>query len=402
MKDFLYVFCFYLLKQLRSKVFIFVTLFLFILSSVAMIAVPKLFSENKNTPIYVVNQSDELTEIFISNEFKENYLGILQVDLSMLDDNSSIAELEKKAKEENIPIVYFYNREGIRMKVIGNIRTEDINSLYNIVCQTYQIAKITELGVNPSVLEQSNPHINIELATIEENADAFGIIIIFSLVIVVFIVMYSSSATNEVAYLKTNRVMEMLSTSMKGVPLYLGINLAYAITPFIQVGTTLICVLLIKYIMYGETQIIMGLDLSILSINHVVIFVILLLLGYFIYSLINTAMVSFVNKSEDVMAISVPIAFIGFAQYFIGLIATTEDTLIVKLCSYIPLTSPTVMFIRYVFGFASIYEVLLSIFVLIGTIFLLVMWGSRVFTNGITYYSFKGNIRQILKIKDKL
>lgn len=405
MKDFLNVFFFYLFKQLRSKVFIFITLFICVVSSVVMIAIPQIFSNDEKATLYIINQNEYIDYIFNDNKFLTDSAEKLILDLSMLNSKNSVDQLEQKSKDEDINFIYFYGDiDRVNMKIIGDVQLTYINYLHAEIRQIMQNKKIAELGISPTIIEQINPNINIEHANTNEEPESFGIIIILSLVMVVFIIMYSSSATNEVAYLKTNRVMEMFLTSVKGIPLYIGINLAYAIVPVLQVSVTFLCVTLVKNLLHKDTQNISnmsGINFDILSVEHIIVFVVLLLLGYFIYSLINTALVSIVNKSEDVVAISVPIAFIGLIQYFVGIMATTDNTMLVKICSFIPLTSPTVMFIRYVSGFATVIEVVVSIMLLFLTMCILVLLGAKIFTNGITYYgSIKDYKNSGLKLKN--
>lgn len=406
MKDFLNVFFFYFFKQLRSRVFIFITLFLCAVSSIVMIVIPQIFSEDEKPTLYIINQNKYIDYIFNDNKIFTVSADKLTLDFSMLNSKNSIGELEEKSKEEDIDFIYFYgDGHRVKMKVIGDVQLTYINLLYSDIRQIMQDKIIEELGISPSTIQQINPNIDIELANTNEEPESFGIIIVLSLIMVTFIIMYSSSATNEVAYLKTNRVMEMFLTSVKGIPLYIGINLAYAVVPILQVSATFLCVTLVKIFIHKDTSNISnisGINFDILSVKHIIVYVVLLLLGYFIYSLINTALVSIVNKSEDVVAISVPISFIGLIQYFVGLMATTDNTILVKLCSYIPLTSPTVMFIRYVSGFATIIEVLVSIMLLLLTMCILVIIGAKIFTNGITYYgSIKDYKNSGLKLKTK-
>lgn len=397
MKDFLHVFSFYLQKQIRSKMFIGVTLFLCIVSSISMLVVPKLLSNEIDSTTYLVNQCDQLNDIVNSAEFKSICKESLNIDFSMINSKYSNSEIEKKAKDDELDLIYLYGNSQITMEICGDVSMSVSNTLQSVLSKMLQFQSMETLGIDRDTLQKTIPQINITSAEEKKDDSKFIIIIILSLIIVTFIIMYSTSATNEVAYLKTNRVMEMLLTSTQSIPLYLGINLAYAIVPFIQISLISLCVLLIKRILYTGANAGINIDFSVLTSTHICVFIIFLVLGYFVYSLINTALVSMVSKAEDIVGISVPISFIGLIQYFVGIMAMTENNLAVKIFSYIPFTSPTVMFIRFVVGFASVYKVLIAITILLVTIYLLFRWGARVFTTGIIYYSFTGGIKQLMK-----
>ncbi len=211
---------------------------------------------------------------------------------------------------------------------------------------------------------------------------------------IVFIILYSNSAVNDIAYLKTNRVMEIFSTSTKTLPLYLGVNMAAVLVPVIQIILTGVCAGIASIAMnidFASIENSVGINFDSLCIDKLVVYIVLLILGYFIYSFISTSVVSIVSKVEDVTSIAVPIAMIGLVQYFIGMIALEGDSLILKVFSYIPLTSPSIMFLRYAVGYAELWEALISISILVLTVCVLAFLGSSLFSKGVSYY---GNIKE--------
>lgn len=397
MKDFGTVFIFYLSKQLRGKAFLFVTLFLCVASVASLIIMNNIFSNSPKTTLYVVNHTKQLSGIWDNDAYKKGTIGNLTLNFSMLDSKKSKSELIKVAKDESISIAAFDEENGkISMDVIdtGKISLTDISLLQSLTKQIIQTNKIAELGISKEILAKINPTIDIQLTNPSVDVGKYGIVLVLFLLMVVFIILYSNSASNEIAYLKTNRIMEIFSTSVKPLPLYLGVNFAYCLIPLMQLIATIICVYVTKNVAnigFDKISSSVGISLNTLQFDTLLVYMVLFLLGFFVYSFINTAMVSIVSKAEDITAISVPIAFVGLSQYFIGVMATSDDSLFPKICSYIPLTSPSVMFLRYAFGFVGIGQMLISVLILLVTVSLLAVLGAQLFTRGISFY---GNIKE--------
>lgn len=404
MNDFKIVLLFYLKKHLKSKVFWGITIFLSIFSIASMIFLNNFFKEDKKETIYVINKVPELESIFNNDVLNEDYFESLIINLSLLNTEDSKEKLKSKTQEENISIVLFEKEnEKIVMEVIDNDKLSlgNITLIQNIVKQEFQLKKISELEINKEILSEINVDIEIRTANLEKDLSVLGIPFILFLLMVIFVIMYSNSSSNDVAYLKTNRVMEVFITSVKPIPLYLGVNIASSLIPFIQLLLTIISVWSVKVILKIDFSTIsnkIGINLNVLDIKTLSIYIVLLLLGFFLYSFINTAMVSIVSKIEDINSIAVPIAFIGLVQYFIGIIALNNDSLVLKICSYFPLTSASIMFLRYSFGYAELINVLISIIILIITVSILAVLGSNIFARGISYY---GNLKEFLFFNSK-
>ncbi|MCX7842327.1 MAG: ABC transporter permease [Clostridia bacterium] len=396
MKDFNTVFMFYLKKQLQSKVFLFVTLFLCVASAFSLMGLKYSVSNAKKTTLYIVNQTSRLKNT-LNNEAFQNYsLGNIKLDFTLIDSNKSIKEIISEAKQKEIPILVYREENGaIIMNLIdkGKISYFDATLLQSLTKQVYQAEKIAQSGISKELLAEINPHIEIKITNPSDDRGRFGIVLVMFILMVVFIIMYSSAASNEIAYLKTNRVMEIFITSVKPLPLYAGVNLSYCFIPLLQLCCVIFTVFITKFaanIDFEKISSTAGINLNTLQVNTIAAYILLFLLGFFVYSFINTAMVSIVSKSEDITAISVPIAFVGLSQYFLSVMAAIDDSMTTRIFSFIPLTSPSVMFVRYAFGFAGTGQLIAALSILAATAVLLAITGAHLFARGITFY---GNLK---------
>jgi|GEM_PF-2418883 len=401
MKEFSTVFTFYLRKHLRSKGFMIITLLMCVAAVIVMVITNSFLNDSKKETLYIVNHTEALRDILDSDIYQNDSMGDLQLDFSMLNNEDLNSDLVKKAKDKKVSIVVFEEEDGqITMNVIdkGKINYTDISLLQNVTKQILQTKNAIKSGISPEVLQEINTTINIKNTNTSLDEGSVAAPFILFLVMILFIILYSNSSVNEIAYLKTNRVMEIFSTSIKPLPLYLGVNIATALIPVIQLSITGVCIWIMNNFVnfdFDKINSSMGIKLSSIDFSTLVLYIVFLLLGYFVYSFISTSLVSIVNRIEDINNIAVPIAMIGLIQYFIGIIALQQDSLILKICSYIPLTSPSVMFLRYACGYAGIGEVVVSICILIVVECMLAFLGAHLFTRGISYY---GNLKEFLSL----
>lgn len=405
MKDFITVFMFYLRKHLRSKGFAIITTLMCVLAVIMMFACNQFLSDDKKNTVYIVNHIKEFNDIWKNDIYNEE-IGNMKLDFSMLDNEESEDKLVEEAKSKKISIIVFENENGQpTMNLIdkGKISYTDINLLQSITKQIVQSKNAIESGMSLETLKAINTEIGIKNTDINEERN-IAIPFILFLFMIMFIILYSNAAVNEVAYLKTNRVMEIFSTSTKPLPLFLGVNIASALIPIIQVSVTAICIWIANNFIsidFDKITASIGIKLSGVEFSTILLYMILLLLGYFVYSFIATSMVSIVNKIEDVNNIAVPIAMIGLVQYFIGIIALEQDSIILKVFSYIPLTSSSITFLRYECGYAGISEVVLSIGILTICVCILAYFGAKLFTRGVSYYGTLKEFKSGLSSKNK-
>lgn len=234
-----------------------------------------------------------------------------------------------------------------------------------------------------------------------EEEELYFLSLIFCIITMTFIMLYSNSASGEIAYLKTNRVMEIFMTSVRPLPLYIGINMAYCVAQLIQIGVVG-AVLAVVNSAYGSGlwKIVEAAGTNGNAGGFIAVFVVFLILGYFVYSFINTSLVSVVGRAEDISGITVPVSFLVMVTYFMSMsVSLSGDSAAAAVASYIPFTSPSVMVTRYIYGYADIVQVLISIIILFAGVVVIAYMGSRFFTGGVNFY---GSLRDYKKRTKKL
>ena len=99
-----------------------------------------------------------------------------------------------------------------------------------------------------------------------------------------------------------------------------------------------------------------------------------------------------------------PITMLFIAAFFITMMALangTVDSLLMKICSYVPFTSPMAMFTRLAMSTVSFYEIAASIVILIISAIGIGVISAKIYRVGVLLYGTKFKIRTLLDAAKK-
>lgn len=394
MKDFGVVFLYYLKKQIKSKVYIIITLILCIVSFSSFFIINKIILKSDKSPLYIVDTTGEMTRLIKHAELPDNYFNKIYLDY--VDDEKTLDDINTLVLENEQAYAVF-STEGnvIKLTVIDNGKTNeaDIQRLLMTAQELYRQNEFVEAGISIEAYKQADINIMLERINPAQKSENFWTTYILYMLMVIIIVMYSATSAGEVAYLKTNKVMEILATSVKPLPFYLGVTLSIGLSGLLQIAAVFIFSWVSYHLsgmdMSGIKD--MGIILAPLSFIEIILYITLFILGFLLFSFINTAVASIVNQNEDLSMTVVPVELLAMIQFFVSLGALGSDSTLTRICSYLPITSPAVMYVRYMMGYADAAQALLSIVVLVIAVALFAFAGAMLFSRGIIYY---GTIKQ--------
>ena len=110
----------------------------------------------------------------------------------------------------------------------GSVGTADAQALLNLVQGIYQQINLQQSKLTPEEVATVNRQVAFQAVNPVQESENFWSTYILYMLMTIAIVMYSCASGNEVAYLKTNKVMEVVTTSIKPLPFYLGVTLPLA------------------------------------------------------------------------------------------------------------------------------------------------------------------------------
>lgn len=126
---------------------------------------------------------------------------------------------------------------------------------------------------------------------------------------------------------------------------------------------------------------------------------ILMLLTFIAYSLLAGILASMTTNIEDFQQLQTPIVIISLIGYYLAMMAGMfEGAIFIKVLSFVPLISAILSPSLLVLGQIGIIEVIISIMITIGFIYLLIKYGLRIYKVGILNYSSSDLWKKMFKV----
>lgn len=224
-------------------------------------------------------------------------------------------------------------------------------------------------------------------------------IMIFALYMV--ILLYGQMVATNVATEKSSRAMEVLITSAKPVSMMFGKVIASCLAGLIQ----LICVFGSAFLFFNLNQEFWGDNPIIRSIFNMpadllLYMLLFFVLGFFIYAFLYGAVGSTASKLEDINTSVMPITMLFIVAFMVVMFSMASgnvDTVLMKICSYVPFTSPMAMFTRIAMSTVAPYEILISVAVLIGSVIGVGILAAKIYRVGVLLYGATPKISSIMK-----
>lgn len=250
---------------------------------------------------------------------------------------------------------------------------------------------------------------------------------IFTFLIYMFVMSYGGMVMQSVMEEKTNRIVELMVSSVKPFQLMMGKIIGVALVGFVQLaiwGVMLSIILLVCGSVFGlstapavptvagaDAQMaamaqqagggeaaeimsaLMGLPYAELGIMFVLYFV----GGYLLYASFFAAVGASINAQEDSSQFIMPVVLIMvFGLYAAMYSVENTNGPLAFWASIFPLTSPIVMMVRIPFG-VPWWEEVLSLGLLFATSMAFVWISARIYRVGILMYGKKPSLREMLK-----
>ena len=245
---------------------------------------------------------------------------------------------------------------------------------------------------------------------------------IFTLLIYIFVITYGGMVMQSVIEEKTNRIIELLVSSVKPFQLMMGKIIGVMLVGIAQMalwGVMLSIIMTVASVGFGvsqaqsiaagqpmpsptmnmsqDTQELLTAIVNLPYAEIGLMFIILFVGGYLLYSSFFAATGASINEQEDANQFVVPITMITlFGLYAAMYSIENTDGPLAFWASLFPLTSPIVMMIRIPFG-VPLWQELLSIALLYASAFLMIWIGGKIYRVGILMYGKKPSIKEIIK-----
>lgn len=201
----------------------------------------------------------------------------------------------------------------------------------------------------------------------EEMTAAKAIGMLMGTFLTFFLMIYGAMIFNKVKTEKSNRIMEILLTSVDGKTMMLAKIIAVGLIGMVQifVWSSLIAVGLILFFMIFQDAI----PWDVLTNPKAYLYLAYMLLyfigGYILFGSLYAASGAIVDKDGENQTYMTVITFILLSTFYLGQFAVDNGTsTLARVCNFVPFTSPTVGTINAVSGVSPVWQTVLSLIIL--------------------------------------
>ncbi len=420
--------------RVRKKSFIILT-FLTPVLMVALIMVPILLSTIKDSNTKEIAVYDE------SGQYVSRLTSSQQYHFSVYDKPIQHLTAEEKAAftaflsiqgnlSDDSGRVQFYSLKQIPMEmkdeVVGQLRnlaTQDKIASYNIP-ELAQILQDVKISVSAESIIWSEKDADAEKKTSSELSMVIGMVA--TMLIYMFIFIYGAMVMNGVVEEKSNRIVEIIVSSVKPFQLMMGKIIGIALVGLTQVALWVVLALVLAGVagnmfniptdpsalmessgaiaagtqgMSLSSEVMEGIQL-VQSFNWAQIlfwFILFFIGGYLLYASIFAAIGGAVDNNEDSSQFSLPVTIPVLFALYVGIYgAMNPEGPLVFWCSFIPFFSPIVMMVRLPAGVPA-WELWLSFGILVATFLLTVKLAAKIYRTGILMYGKKVTYKDLWK-----
>ena len=395
MKNFKTIFKFELDNYFKSKSYVLLTFIIAIIAATLMF-VPRIIdsvkgdSDNKEVESEV--NEEDLRNIAIYNP---NELGDMEMlagyfadakftECVSADEVKSLVENEKAEagfviKSTTEFDFYVFNKSMTNTdkedftEYMGMIVKMDYCQKNNLDMEEYLAVEYAEITANENVLGKDG---------MQNYWYCYILVILVFMVIIAYGTTIASGITNE----KSNRSIEILVTSTSTTALLFGKVLAGVVAAVFQFG--LIGAASIGSYKLNEDYLpnVLGMFLDIPG-EVIITFAIFGVGGFLFYAFMYGALGALVSKIEDLNKTAGSAQMIIMIVYMVTLIGITNaDGMLMKICSYLPISSYSAMFARVAMGSVAMWEIVLSAVLLYASVIGMGILGGKIFRNSTLRY----------------
>lgn len=256
-------------------------------------------------------------------------------------------------------------------------------------------------GINPDIVAEAIKRvtpITVKVMKGKEKKTAVMGEFLFSIFMVALlfgiILGYGQVIMNGVLEEKTNRIIEIMLSSVDSFKLMAGKTIGIGSAGLTQV---LIWMTFTVYLLTSNVGFISGVKPSI-DRSLLFFFTIFFVLGYLMYASFFAAVGAIAGNVQEAQQMMTPITYMLVIPWVIGMgFSSSPNSTPMVFLSIFPLFTPILMLTRMTYVFPPLWQVYLSIFLLIITTVLIILITSKIFRTGILLYGKRPSFKEILK-----
>lgn len=417
-------------ERVAKKSFI-VTTLLMPLLMLALCVAPGLImalGEQSEADVLVIDNSGRIAQDLSSDEETRFILTDITVDSAMRrDDVNAVLVIPAQIIDKKNATVDLYNNGASSMSLESKITGQINKTVEDIRLKSYNIENLDKIldEVKSDVKLQTTRYDREEQESTSTEL-SFGLGIMLTFVLYMFLLIYGQMVLTSIVEEKSNRVLELVVSSVKPAQMMLGKILGVALVAVTQIVIwAIVMSALVAFVVPAVLPAEMMSDITAVNagnlnavsdpdsigvikaaaaltnmgymMNIMVTLALFLIGGFLFYAAIYAAIGSAVDNIQDASQLTSVVVM----PVILGLIlamqaANAPESSLAFWMSMIPLTSPMVMMARIPFGIPG-WEVCLSL-VILAVSTLAVIWAAgKIYRVGIFMYGKKPTVKELIR-----
>ena len=257
-------------------------------------------------------------------------------------------------------------------------------------------------GINPAQASVINQGVRVEFidekGEKESGAAKWGLSLLLAVILYVTIVMYGLQVMQGVIEEKQSRIIEVLLSSVKPFQLMLGKVIGIGSVCLTQITVWALSLGIVSAVAAAQAIAFGTMKFPTIPISFLVFFIIYFVLGYFIFATLYAIVGSIVSSQEDGQQAQVPITLlVALPMMLATVVMTKPDSTLSIVLSLIPFFAPIFMFMRITVQQPPMWQIALSIILMLVTIIGEVWLAGKIYRVGVLMYGKRPSLPELIK-----
>ncbi len=279
-----------------------------------------------------------------------------------------------------------------RSKSIGNFK--DIQRFSDAFNEARIERKLKAEGINPKIMDYISKNVSIKPVKLEEsgkesNVDTLTIFFtafIFVMLLFMLIMLSGQMLVRSLVEEKSNRLIEIIISSCSADELLTGKILGLGALGLFQI----LIWALIAVSLLGAAII------PFATFHNILPMLVYFLLGYTFYTAVFVGIGSIVTTEQEAQQITTYLSFLLLLPIVLILpVMENPNSILIKVLSYIPITLPTAMLLRVNLGPIPTSVMVITICIMVISIYIAIKLASKVFRIGILSYGKRPSLKEL-------
>lgn len=325
---------------------------------------------------------------------------------SVKNGNLSILLVMNRASDQSLQFTYYTNTEASNDANLTQIQA--LAGQLNVLNKSARLG-LTAQQTSSLFTQPGFTFVNTQAGARSVGDQVAGFFIAYAGVLLIFmsVYLYGMGVAMGVAEEKGSRIMEILVNAATPFQLMAGKIIGIGAAGLTQMACLVVvgvgALLLqspLQHALLGTSNSTLNINITGTAITLLLLVLVYFILGFLLYATLFAALGALVKRQDEVQNAVQPLTWLFMIGYIASLAggAVSANTTWMKVLSFIPFWTPTIMLTRIGAGSVSWWEILLSILIMLVTIVLCAAFAARIYRFAVLMYGQRPGLRQLVRI----